>query len=168
MECIIQPDLDSCLVPAIRNGNIGLVKLLIKADVDVERLDATCNTLLTVAVLRGRIEIAKLLIDTVRSNPRRGTLKRFVNFRAVQGESPLTAAITFRRADIIRLLFANGARVNDKGLNDTTPLHLAYMVGTQEIIELLLARGANTEAKDKCGNVPNECVGMRGSEDNQE
>jgi ankyrin repeat protein len=53
------------------------------------------------------------------------------------------------RRDILRLLLARGADIQQRGLNDRTPLHYAVNLDDGEAIELLLAHGADIDARTR-------------------
>lgn len=53
------------------------------------------------------------------------------------------------RLEIVRLLLARGAHVQQRGLNDWTPLHYAVNLDDGLAIELLLAHGADIQARTR-------------------
>jgi ankyrin repeat protein len=72
------------------------------------------------------------------------------NYPDHAGFPALIAALSTNRADryqIIELLLAAGADIQQRGINDWTPLHYAAAAGDLAGIELLLARGADPNAR---------------------
>lgn len=62
------------------------------------------------------------------------------------GFPSLIATLSTTRADrhrILELLLANGAQVDQRGVNDYTPLHYAVALRDLRAIEILLAHGAD-------------------------
>ena len=53
------------------------------------------------------------------------------------------------RLEVLQLLLASGADVNQRGLNDYTPLHWAAGQGDVRMVKTLLAYGADTEARTR-------------------
>jgi NF-kappa-B inhibitor-like protein 2 len=74
-----------------------------------------------------------------------------VNPRDYSGWIPLHEAANHGHADIVELLLAHGAAVNDRGgqhCGGVTPLLDSANCGHMEIMRLLIDRGANVFAKD--------------------
>lgn len=74
------------------------------------------------------------------------------NYPDRAGFPSLIAALSTSRDDrleIVRLLLARGADVQQRGLNDWTPLHYAVNLDDGEAIEVLLAHGADIQARTR-------------------
>jgi ankyrin repeat protein len=72
------------------------------------------------------------------------------NYQDHAGFPALIAALSTNRADryqIIELLLAAGADIQQRGINDWTPLHYAAAASDLAGIELLLAHGADPNAR---------------------
>src|ERR1700730_14186841 len=88
------------LYRAIRSGDAGIVRALLKQGVSVNAVDSLGGTALHDAVWAGELEIARLLIDAGAD----------VNARhAEAGSTPLHYAIITNHVEIAELLIANGA-----------------------------------------------------------
>jgi uncharacterized protein len=74
------------------------------------------------------------------------------NYPGSDGFPSLIAALSTDRADkleIVRLLLAHGADVQQRGVNDWTPLHYAASRDDATAVELLLAHGADPDARTR-------------------
>ena len=61
----------------------------------------------------------------------------------------LTLATIFKRIQIVELLLAKGADVNERAAMNKTPLMWAAQTGTIDIVRLFLAHGAKVNAEDE-------------------
>lgn len=172
----------------ILGGKIDEVKRLIKAGVDVnEKFNwgATHDiTALVFAVMLGRAEICKVLIDanadvSIKSSGGMTLLHQAaissgdykdvaelliakgldVNAKMKYGETkdatPLHAAAGKGSIKVAEVLIKNGAELDAKvSQNHNTPLHLAAREGHKAVAELLIAKGADVNAKRKYGETP--------------
>jgi uncharacterized protein len=74
------------------------------------------------------------------------------NYQDHAGFPSLIAALSSARPDrcqVIELLLASGARIQEQGVNDWTPLHYAAATDDVEAIRLLLAHGADPDARTR-------------------
>lgn len=74
------------------------------------------------------------------------------NYPDRSGFPSLIAALSTSRDDrlnILHLLLARGADVQQRGLNDWTPLHYAVSLDDGEAVKLLLAQGADIDARTR-------------------
>lgn len=172
----------------ILGGKIDEVKRLIKVGVDVnEKFNwgATHDiTALVFAVMLGRTEICKVLIDAgadISIESARGMtllhqaafssgdfkdVAEFliakgldVNAKMKYGEAkdatPLHAAAGKGAIKVAEVLIKNGAELDAKvSENHRTPLHVAAREGHKAVAELLIAKGVDVNAKTKYGETP--------------
>jgi hypothetical protein len=82
--------------------------------------------------------------------------------RTDDGSTALHLAALEGQAEITRLLLANQAQVNARGLRDETPLHMAMYDGHREVAELLLASGADVNAQNTAGETPLHLAARKG------
>jgi ankyrin repeat protein len=79
------------------------------------------------------------------------------NYQDPAGFPALIAALSSARADryqLVELLLASGADIQQRGVNDWTPLHYAAANDDLEGIALLLARGADPTARTRIDDGP--------------
>ena len=100
--------------------------------------DAQGMTPLLLAVMRGRREIAEILLDNgADANQQKG---------GQMGGTPLILAVNSNQPLMVELLLAHGANVNLPATYGITPLHVAAGHGNCALAQQLLAAGADTQA----------------------
>jgi uncharacterized protein len=102
---------------------------------DVNSVNASGETPLMLAALRGELEWARLLLD-------RGAHVHQT------GWSPLHYAAAGNEPKIVSLLLERGAMVDALSPNRTTPLMMAARYGAERSVDLLLARGADKRLRN--------------------
>lgn len=102
---------------------------------DVDAVNASGETPLMMAALRGELEWARRLLE-------RGAKVH----RA--GWSPLHYAATGNEPRIVALLLDRGAPIDARSPNGTTPLMMAARYGAEAGVDLLLARGADKQLRN--------------------
>ncbi len=113
----------SALMFAAREGNMDVVRALLKAGASVDFTDPDGSTALIVALMNGHWDTAKLLIDSGAD----------VNLWDWWGQTPLYMAVDMNT-------LPTGARVELPTMDHATGM---------DIIKLLIARGANVNARLK-------------------
>jgi cytohesin len=141
------PEESQTLAQAIVQNDVGLVRQLVGADVDVNG-QVFGATPLHLSAEYGRSEIAQLLLD------RGAEVDSIDNL----GRTPLLWAATNRHAEVAQLLLSHGADVNrddplrfrgpmeDDAVD--TPLDLAIRGGDLELCRIFFAAGAKIQKKD--------------------
>ena len=135
-------DGETVLHVAAENGELSILKMLIRAGADVNR-----NGILTPlvwAALRGHIDIVRELISKGAS----------VNTSMQGYGNALHAAVTSGRTEVVRVLIQAGAHVNDLDGNEETPLNDAVLKGNITIVQELLNAGADVNRTNKNGKIP--------------
>lgn len=129
-------------------GNEAIVKLLLANGGDPRLKDATGKGPICYAAARGFTKIASLLLDhSVDVNTRYGNDLTALMWAAGHEDGAGTSDI----ADVLRLLIARGARLNDQDNRGRTALMIAASLGHQRAVEVLLAHGADRALRDKSG-----------------
>lgn len=120
-------------------------------DLGEVRRDPSGGSLLHKAVRVGDAELLRLLTE-------RGL---DVRFRDLNGNTPLmvVAIVLAGRSsgpaqEMMKVLFAHGARVDDRNNTGRTALHLIARTGDAGSVALLLERGADPNAVDEGGETP--------------
>lgn len=130
------------LYHAVKNGNVRLAESLIASRrYDIERRYEDGNTVLDIAVDRGDIQMAKLLL----SEGAKPNIADDGNY------TPLHSAIINRNLEMVELLLNYGASVELKDGLGTTALMLAVKFGEPEILKAILKKNPNLEAADNFG-----------------
>jgi len=130
-----QTPLDLAL--AYKNG--PMVGVLLGLGSRLEDSAAAASEAMETAPLRGRTEIARLLMDNgFDINQPTASGSTYLNDAALKGQGKLVA-----------LLLARGAHVEARGENGDSPLHDAALGGNTEVITLLLDHGAAIDVPDR-------------------
>ncbi len=139
--------LESPVADAAKNGDIVLIKQLLKGGVEVNEPQGDGMTALHWAAERGNIELAEVLIYAG-ANPMAGT--RIGQYK------PLHLAAKKGNAGIIKILLDAGIDPNIKTANSgSTALHLASASGDTESVTSLLLAGAQVNARENAwGQTP--------------
>ena len=132
-QTCLNPFLISCL-----NNDLTLLRLLLPARPDLNRLTRFGGVGLTPACEKGHLEIVKELLHRTHIN---------VNHTNFVGWTPLLEAIVLNdggetQQTIVGLLLEHGASPHMTDKYGKTPLELAREKGYQEIAQLLIAAGA--------------------------
>lgn len=119
------------LYVAVRDESPKVAALLIAhPHTDVDAANAAGETPLMMAALRGKVELARQIIE------RGGQVNR-------DGWTPLHYAASGAGHAVLPLLLSRGARVDARSPNGSTPLMLAAQYGTEDAVEMLLRQGAD-------------------------
>ncbi|XP_077560953.1 uncharacterized protein LOC144175821 isoform X2 [Haemaphysalis longicornis] len=102
---------------ALEHGHKHVVKVLVDAGADVNKLDADGNTPLHICLMRHHYEIIKILVAAGAD----------VNKQDAKGNTPLHICLMGHHCEIIEILVAAGADVNKQDAKGNTPLHISLM-----------------------------------------
>ena len=136
----VDPEGNSLLILAIREGSAGAVKTLLAARANANSRNGLGETALMLAALRGELELVRqLLVQGAEVDP--------------TGDwTPLIYAAVKGSVEISRLLLAYGARVDAAaGSNGMTALMMAAREGHEKLVALLLASDANPNLRNHSG-----------------
>ena len=130
---------------ASKNGQVYLIKNLLRAKVDINALNAEGLSSLHWAVINGNIEVTKLLIE-------KGANIEIKDSGC--GSSPLLFACQNGRTKIVKFLIEKGADINTKNSKGSNAIHFAAQSGKTEIVDFLLQNGLEINMKDNNGENP--------------
>ena len=165
------------IVAATRAGELESVRKELSRKVDPNTRDAFQRTALHWAAIRGRKEIADLLLARgAQVDPKDQDERTPLSFAAVdnrlevarvllakgadangadyRGWTHLHLAVYYGHLDMVRLLLDKGARVNAQTKDLETPIQSAFHEKPPELAKLLISRGASVTMADKYGGTP--------------
>jgi len=129
----------NALCIALSEETLKVAKTLIDwSQTDVNKLNATDESPLMLAALKGHLELADMLVQKGADINKTGW-------------TPLHYAASGGHVPIIKLLLENDAYVDAESPNGTTPLMMAAMYGTPAAVNLLLQEGADAKLKNEQG-----------------
>jgi serine/threonine protein kinase len=162
------------LYHAIVSGRDGVVELLLDAGVDIETvfrdpLELQKGTALHLAITRGRIDVAEVLLRRGACLTAKAEAKLHFQMKSLE---PLHLAAFYGFEKIACMLLARGARIeanatgNFRDRKRRTPLHLAVLGEDPDevprMVRLLLQHGADPNVKDTLGMRPGDYAVMVG------
>ena len=117
---------------AARNGNDGVVKILLEQGVHPDKSNNAFQTPLSMASYQGYEGVVKMLLEREEVNP---------EIPNNNGYTPLFNAAWGGHAEIVSILLArNEVNLDDPNRDGDTPLHSAARNGHEEIVKRLLIR----------------------------
>jgi ankyrin repeat protein len=164
---------------AVERGFRGLVeRLVVKYPQQINASGGESGTPLHASALRGRIEVAQLLVAhgaDINSRSSRPSYERTplhtaseeghlefaewlldsgadVNLHDFNQNTPLHLAATRGRLDLVKVLLKRGAEVQSRGIRGYTPLFSAAEGGNPDVVRLLLDHGADVHIRDNNEN----------------
>lgn len=127
-------------------GNESIVRLLLNKGADPQSTDTTGKSPICYAVGRGYAKIVRVLLDhSVNVNARYGNDLTALMWAAGHDDGAGSSNV----ADVIELLIARGAHLNDQDNRGRTALMIAAALGHENAVNLLLAHGADRTIRDK-------------------
>jgi ankyrin repeat protein len=137
---------------------VGVSHLLLERGVDIHSQDKDRDTALHLAAFSGKLEIAKLLIDSGAN----------MTAENEHGEIPLHLVSRGQYISqengvgIVQLLLERGVDVNAPDRHQNTSLHFASSLGRLEIARILLDRGAKASSENDRTQTPLHLVSQGG------
>lgn len=150
MAAVTQPRrwaLDSQLLKAINNNDVGVAQKCFQAGVDTDirfSLSSQQRPALCLCVENNAKDIVELMVS----------LGCSINQGDSQGLTPLHIAATYGYSSLAALLLKAKANNGARTTQGKIPLHLASMNGRTELVELLLTFGADVNSVDSDGQTP--------------
>ena len=133
---------------------VGTVMALGACQKDEKKPDAAMSQEMVVAIVQGKpIEVKQLLDKGESVDAKQG------------GKTALHMAAMNGKVDIISILIARGAKVDNQDEEGVTPLMLAASTGKIEAVQALLAQGAKIETQNKLGENALHIAGAHGKKD---
>ena len=157
---------------AVNVDNAGAVSRMLEAGLDPNQLDTHNQPALILALQGESLKVAKVLWDAkgIQIDIHNHAGETPLMMAALKGEvdaaaalvargaavqkdgwSPLHYAATGGNAAIVKLLLANGARLEARSPNGSTPLMMAARYGNEEAVDALLAAGGDRTLKNDLG-----------------
>ena len=130
---------------AAQNGHTEVCELLFATGkASVKETTPNGGTVLTIAAVKGLLEVCKLLLSKGASVS-----------KGENGWSPLMAAAQEGHTEVCKLLLETGkANIEEISPDGNTTLRLAASKGFASTVELLLSIGAKVDTKDNQGFTP--------------
>ena len=138
---------DAVTVAASYRGTAEIVRALLDAGAEAEPPDSAKakHSPLLFASMSGDLDTVSLLLSRgAKANPRPNP----------SGDSPISEAITFGRADVVRALVAAGAKVDLVESSGVNLLHWSTITNRAEVIPVLAKAGVDINAIDEAGFTP--------------
>lgn len=126
------------LIKFSMQGDIGQVRSLADAGVNLNAATEKGLTALMLSSLQGHIEVVRLLLTSKKVD---------VNAKDVSGTTSLMAASKRGHAEVVKLLLDSDAKLDIQSEQGMTALAMAAMDGHAEVVSLLVGRGANPNLK---------------------
>lgn len=139
------PSGETALILAAREGNLAIVKYLLKSGADVNVTDNSKSNALFYAAQNGHTKVVKFLIDSGIN----------VNATNIENLTPIMRPCAKGYVEIVKSLIAAGASVNScRDWHNFTPLMHAIQNGHCEVVRLLLKAGADVNMQDSKDRTP--------------
>lgn len=135
-----EADKENCnaLYYACQNGNLELVKMLIKK-FDVNAKCWNGNTCLHVACMNGNLDVVKFLLKR----------KADIHAKTLSDSMPIHLAAQYNHSSIIKVLLSYDKEMIDaRGHNYNTPLTIAALNESFDAVKFLLSNGAKINARN--------------------
>ena len=139
---------------SVRMGDLKAVEQLVRGGFDVRSRDEESWNCLHWATEMGHQKLVLFLLDC---DP------LLLNMKTKEGLSPINIAAWRGDKQMVELLLAQGAEIDDRTKWGEVPLHHAVTFGHAEVCEILLKAGADPFSEDKLKRTPYAVAMQRGN-----
>ena len=140
------------LIHAAYKGKTDIVEMLLDNGVTINAETPKGQTALMLASDRNRVDTVRLLLEAD-ADLHKGVNEKHYSYGKGSNTSPLNIAAYGGYTEIVRLLLAHGATVDDPGKDDgKTALHISAIQRYYEIVKELIKYGADIYLKDGYGS----------------
>lgn len=149
------PEAAKDVFQAVQNEDLGNLRFFLNDGADADMRNETGHTLLHKAILEGKIDSARLLLDAG-ADP---------NLHGGQaGYSALHFAAYKKNPEMTRLLLEYTDQLERTDGQSMTPLQLAAFMGAREVVQALAEAGADFRRPDRTGLTPAAIAQQRAGE----
>src|SRR5712671_509771 len=137
----------------LKGGQVTVPQALLDQGANINAINYRGDTPLTVALRHGPM---KTLMEVTNLLLGHGANPNLTGQPAsdVQSESPISAALSRGRRDVVHVLQRHGADPNLRYDDGKTPLHVASQIGHMKVAQGLLELGAEIDSRDNQGRTP--------------
>lgn len=139
---------------AVQHGNPDIAKLVLRYGANPSTRSANGFQLLHQVAFRGRIEVAKVLMECPGVN---------VNAQCKVGNTPLLHSIPQRQTAIASFLLASEADTSVRNQKGMSALHSAALPGLADFIKPIMNNGTDIPTTTASGETVLECANLGGS-----
>ncbi|CAF0858490.1 unnamed protein product [Brachionus calyciflorus] len=149
----------TCLQAACHNGNIDIVKMLLKrrARIEIEASDKDGDRAIHHSAYGNQSKIIEILYEHVTDK------KKFLNSRNKKFQSALHIAVCKQHVDSVKILIELGANLNLQDCNGDTPLHDSILTQNDNILILLLNANADLTVLNNFDFNPIQYAALKGN-----
>eukprot|EP00026_Physarum_polycephalum_P007585 Phypoly_transcript_07648.p1 GENE.Phypoly_transcript_07648~~Phypoly_transcript_07648.p1 ORF type:complete len:487 (+),score=88.56 Phypoly_transcript_07648:95-1555(+) len=129
---------ETALSLAAKNGNLDIVRFLLKKGANARRYEGMSSPPLFNACRAGHVEVARKLLK-YEADPEGATT-------IGNKTTPLIIAAKHGSVEITQMLIDHGANVNTARMDSVTPIFMAAQENHVEVLKMLIKAGANVDA----------------------
>lgn len=134
---------------AVYYGDADKVTLMIREGVDVLRRSFSGHSMLFTACFSRHFEAATAIVNTLKGMNKLELVQQLLEAPAVDGSTPLFAAVSCGDLNLVKFLIQEGARINTENAAGGTALHIAVEKNNKKIVDLLIQHGSDVQNKSK-------------------
>ena len=136
---------NTALLLAVLSTRIDVVRVLLRSGAEVNKANKEGVTPLIAAAGNGNVEIVSMLFEY-------GANVRIVNLKRESALHPAVRGVARHgHTDVVRILLARGAEVDQQDVYQQTPLIVAAAYGNAEVVSILIENNARLPLSDWSG-----------------